>query len=274
MTRPVGVLAILLVVAGGCAARGSVRENQEDLQELRAELNTLRDAHDQHARDTTRALDQLRALDDRLRALGTVVADTGETVRRLNERLTVLDTRTREARVEPAPRPAAPAPVAPQPAPGPPRESAPRESLARENPARETPARETAQRADGGESAYQAALTTFRSREYGQAVLEFLDFLSSYPKHPLAGKAQYWIGEAYYIQRDWRQALVEYEKVPALDGRSGTMPEALLKIGLCYQNLREPVRAQQSWRRVVADYPDSDAAQKARGFLRGSGASR
>jgi tol-pal system protein YbgF len=269
MTRPVGVLAILLVVAGGCATRGSVRQDQDDLQQLRTELNTLREAHDQHARDTARALDQLRALDDRLRALGTVVGDTGETVRRLNERMTVLDARSRETRVEPAPRAVAAAPP-----PEPPRESAPRESPARDNPGRENPARETAPRVDGGEAAYQAALATFRTREYGQAVLEFLDFLGKYPRHPLAGKAQYWIGEAYYIQRDWRQALVEYEKVLALDGRSGTLPEALLKIGLCYQNLREPGRAQQSWRRVVADHPDSDAAQKARGFLRGASPSR
>ena len=49
-----------------------------------------------------------------------------------------------------------------------------------------------------------------------------------------------------------------------LNGRSGRLAEALLKIGLCYQNLREPGRAQQSWRRVVADHPDSEAAQKAR----------
>lgn len=255
MTRPFGVLAILLVVAGGCATHGSVRQVQADLQALRSELNTLRDAQEQHARDTTRSLDQLRALDDRLRALGTVAGDIGETVRRLNERMTVLDARAREARAEPPPRS-----VAPPPSPDPPRG----------NPPRESPARETGPRADGSEAAYQAALATFQTREYGQAVLEFLDFLSKYPRHPLAGKAQYWIGEAYYIQRDWRQALVEYEKVQALNGRSGSLPEALLKIGLCYQNLREPGRAQQSWRRVVADHPDSDAAQKARGFLRGA----
>jgi tol-pal system protein YbgF len=259
MTRHLGVLALLLAVVAGCATRDSVRQVQAELQTLRSELTTVRDAQEQHARDTARSLEQLRAVDDRLRALGTVVGDTGETVRRLNERMTILDARTRETRAEPASRPAASPP-----SPDPPRE----------NPLRESPGRETGPRADGSEAAYQAALATFQTREYGQAVLEFLDFLSKYPRHPLAGKAQYWIGEAYYIQRDWRQALVEYEKVQALNGRSGSLPEALLKIGLCYQNLRETGRAQQSWRRVVADHPDSDAAQKARGFLRGANASR
>ena len=44
-------------------------------------------------------------------------------------------------------------------------------------------------------------------------MLDFIDFIAKYPKHPLAANAQYWIGEAYWAQRDYRQALVEFEKV-------------------------------------------------------------
>ena len=72
----------------------------------------------------------------------------------------------------------------------------------------------SAQKGGGNpEQEYAAALATFRAREHGQAVLDFLDFIAKYPKHPLAANAQYWIGEAYYAQRDYRQALVEFEKV-------------------------------------------------------------
>ena len=243
MTRPLGVLAVLLVVAG-CATRDGVRQGQGDFNALRTELIGLREAYEQHARETARTADQLRALDDRLRGLSTAIGDTGETVRRLSERVAAIDGRIKEVRAESVARP--PAAAAPS-----------------------EPPRESAARAAVGEAAYQAALATFRTREYGQAVLEFLDFIANYPRHPLASNAQYWIGEAYYIQRDWRQALVEYEKVLMQDGRSGSVPESLLKIGLCYQNLREPGRAQQTWRRVVAEYPDSDAARKARVLLRG-----
>jgi tol-pal system protein YbgF len=245
MTRPLGVLAIVLVVAAGCATRGSIRQIRDDLTALRTEVESLREAYEQHDRETTRTADHLRALGDRLSGLGTAVGDTGEAVRRLSERVAAIDARGREVRVEPTVRP----PLASPPAPEPPRES---------------PAR-----AGAADAAYQAALATFRTREYGQAVLDFLDFLAKYPRHPLASHAQYWIGEAYYIQRDWHQALVEYEKVATLDGRSGSVPESLLKIGLCYQNLREPGRARQTWRRIIAEYPDSDAAQKARSLLRG-----
>ena len=45
--------------------------------------------------------------------------------------------------------------------------------------------------------------------ELALAVLELTDFVGRYPKHPLAARAQLWIGEAYFRQRDYRQALLE-----------------------------------------------------------------
>ena len=47
--------------------------------------------------------------------------------------------------------------------------------------------------------AYAGALTTFRAREHGQAVLDFLDFIAKYRRHALAGNAQYRIGEALHV---------------------------------------------------------------------------
>jgi TolA-binding protein len=79
-------------------------------------------------------------------------------------------------------------------------------------------------RSEPPEQAYGAALTTFRAREHGQAVLDFLDFIATYPRHPLVANAQYWIGEAYYAQRDYRQALAEFQKVAPLVPGSPKVP--------------------------------------------------
>jgi tol-pal system protein YbgF len=113
----------------------------------------------------------------------------------------------------------------------------------------------------------------FRTREHGQAVLDFLDFLARYPTHPLASSAQYWIAEAYFVQRDYRQALREYEKVLAYGAKVPKAPDALLRAGMVSKQLHENVRAEEYWRRVVAEHPTSDAAQRARGFLSGIGGS-
>jgi tol-pal system protein YbgF len=128
--------------------------------------------------------------------------------------------------------------------------------------------REVPARAESPEHAYAAALATFRAREHGQAVLDFLDVIAKHPRHPLAANAQYWIGEAYYVQRDYRQALAEFQKVPEVAPGSAKAADALLKIGLCQRNLRDEARARQTWQRVVRDFPQSEAAIKARGFLK------
>jgi tol-pal system protein YbgF len=154
----------------------------------------------------------------------------------------------------PLPPTAAPAPNvarAPTPAPAPPSSA--------------TPARPAPKAGGNPEQEYAAALATFRSREHGQAVLDFIDFMAKYPKHPLAGNAQYWIGEAYWAQRDYRQALVEFEKV--FEHGPGKAPDALLKIGLCYLRLSDVPRAQQAWQRVVNEYPKSESAAMARSLI-------
>ena len=86
-----------------------------------------------------------------------------------------------------------------------------------------------------------SALATFRMGEHGQAVLDFLDFMAKYPKHPLVANAQYWIGEAYYVQHDYRQAQTEFQKVLDIAPGSAKAADALLKIGYCQLNLRDAV---------------------------------
>jgi tol-pal system protein YbgF len=174
--------------------------------------------------------------------------------------------------------------VAPAPAPtvAPPTTSAPAPNVARAptpSPAPTvaptpgvTPVKQAPKAGGNPEQEYAAALATFRSREHGQAVLDFIDFMAKYPKHPLAGNAQYWIGEAYWAQRDYRQALAEFEKV--FEHGPGKTPDALLKIGLCHLRLSDLPRAQQAWQRVVSEYPKSESATMARSLIATHSAAR
>jgi len=206
----------------------------------------------------------LQALDARTRELASRVGEIADEVTRLGTRVAVVEeaVRTTRARVEALPPPPAPAvapPPAPPPAPSPARPASPPPAPPVERAAR-------GPRPGAAERAYAAAMGTFRAREHGQAVLDLLDFLARYPGHSLAGNAQYWIGEAYYVQHDYRQALVEFQKV--LDFGAGKIPEALVKIGLCHVSLRDANRARQTWQRVVREYPQSESAGAARALLR------
>jgi tol-pal system protein YbgF len=234
----------LLALVGGCATRSSISQFRADLAALRAEVTALRGAYDEQAREAARILQEMRALEARLREIDNAASAPTEVVGRLSSRVTAVEEGIKDVRGELAARrpPAAPAPPEP-------------------------PARESPPRPGVPEAAYNTAVATFRAREHGQAVLEFMDFLAKFPRHPLAASAQYWIGEAYYIQRDYRQAIVEFEKVLGHNSANSKMADALLRIGLCYSNLRDPGRAQRAWRRLVQEHPDTEAAVRARGYL-------
>jgi tol-pal system protein YbgF len=251
MTRALWSVAALMVLASGCGANAkTVRQLQAELETLKGELTTLRQAHDIAFRDAAAWRGSVQALESELAGLRGAVAETADGVRQITGRVARLEAS--------APTPVAvavPVPLSTPPA---------------ERPARDGTVRGTATRAPAAETAYQAALANFRAREYGQAVLDFLDFVAKHPKHSLAASAQYWIGEAYYIQQDWRQSLVEFERVFRHNPPDGRAADALLKIGLCHANLREAARARAAWQRVVREHPDSDAAAKAGKLLSAS----
>jgi tol-pal system protein YbgF len=267
MPRALAAALALVVVASGCATRGSVRRLEADLAELQNQVVSLRVAQDRHAQEMARLAVDIRGLEPRVRDLGSGISAAGDTVRQLGERVVAVEGVMKNVRTESTGPTAPPAPPPLTPAPAPSLAPAPAPTPAAPPAVAAAPRREPA-RADGAEGAFQMALANFRAREHGQAVLELLDFLAKHPTHPLAPNAQYWIGEAYYIQRDYRQALVEFQKVIEHGGANGKAADALLKMGLCYQSLREPVRAEQVWQRVVRDYADSDAASRARALLR------
>jgi len=288
------VLAALAILASGCASR-----RESDVERLRSELSELRVAQQATSRDLANATSQLQALD--VKALADEVArlnrraDAADAaLANARGKLDMLATPPAvasappTASLVPAPLPPDPAvmtpapsnraAITPPPAPLPPQAAMapalvpaapltpppaaavdkprvpPSPTVAPARPAPKNPEQE-----------YAAALATYRAREHGQAVIEFKDFIAQYPKHPLAGNAQYWIGEAYWAQRDYRQALIEFEKV--FEHGQAKAPDALLKIGLCHLRLNDVPRAQQAWQRAVNEYPKSEPATLARSLI-------
>jgi len=110
-------------------------------------------------------------------------------------------------------------------------------------------------------------MANFRAREHGQAVLELTDLITRYPSHGLAPAAQLWIGEAYYEQRDYQQALMELKRVSEAYPRSPQVADALLKSGLCQRALGDRSAATSAWEQVIREHPESAAARQARTLL-------
>ena len=268
MSRAFCALAAVAILASGCASRRAVAQLESEVGRLRAELAEMRIAQEVTARDLARVAPQIQALDARTSEAQSSLRGLSDEITRLTKRTDAADTALGEtrARVDAlTARPAAPA--APPPA-APPAAPVERPRV----PAAPAPLAPPTPRTGNPEQEYTAALATFRSREHGQAVLDFIDFIAKHPRHALAGNAQYWIGEAYWAQRDYRQALVEFDKVSEYG--PGKAPDALVKIGLCHVRLRDVTRAHQAWQRVIREYPKSEAATMAQSLLKTQAAVR
>jgi tol-pal system protein YbgF len=252
MIRIIG-LALAALVATGCATRASFYRVQDDVNTLRSDVTALRDVQGLTTKEVARTQADLRALQTQVAEMRTKVSETTTEAERLRTRVAVAEEELRKARrvaLTPAPQPVPPPPPPAAAVPAEPRPPMP------------------AGRVVTPEVAYNAALATFRAGEHGQAVLDFLDFAAKYPKHPLVSSAQYWIGEAYYLQRDYRQAITEFQKVPEVGPGTSKAADALLKIGMSYQGIRESASARRTWQRLVREYPSSEAATRARRLLR------
>ena len=122
----------------------------------------------------------------------------------------------------------------------------------------------------GPEELFDRAMGSFRGGELGQAVLDFEEFVSKNPKHPLVANVEFWIGEAYFRARDFDNAASAYQKTVTLAPKGDRAADALLRLGLAFRALRHEDQAREAWSRLVRDFPDSEASKRAKTLLRES----
>jgi len=114
-----------------------------------------------------------------------------------------------------------------------------------------------------GKQAYSQAFNLLKEGRYQQAVGDFTNFLSVYPQSKFAGNAQYWLGEANYVSREYKTALQEFQKVVTEYPDSGKVQGAALKMGYTYYEMKDWDAAKQALQQVITKYPDTTFARKA-----------
>lgn len=119
--------------------------------------------------------------------------------------------------------------------------------------------------ADGGgdQAAYTRAFDALKSTDYAGAIARFRDFLHTYPQSQLAGNAQYWLGEAYYVTHDYDNAAAAFRAVGEQYPQSSKVPDALLKLGVTQIDQKKLVDARTTLKQVVQRFPGTDAAKLA-----------
>ncbi len=110
---------------------------------------------------------------------------------------------------------------------------------------------------------YDAAFALIKQGYYDRAGKAFQQFIARHPNSTLADNAQYWIGETYYVVRNFRAAIDEYGKVTEKYPSSDKAPDALLKIGYSHYELGELDKARVTLSQVIARYPNTSVAKSA-----------
>ncbi len=113
---------------------------------------------------------------------------------------------------------------------------------------------------------YKFATDLIKVGDYEKAETALKEFIDTHPKHTLAGSAQYWFAETYYIRQLYHDAaaayLDGYQKYP----KSSKAPQNLLKLGITLAELGEKEQGCAMLVGVEKQYPKADKSiiQKAK----------
>ena len=117
------------------------------------------------------------------------------------------------------------------------------------------------------EDAYEAAINQLKRGQFDVAEAEFANFLQRYPNHNLAGNAQYWLGETFYVRGAYRQAAEAFLTGYSTYSSSTKAPDSLLKLGMTLAALGQQEQACATLGELNRRFPSAAQAVKQRAQL-------
>ena len=125
--------------------------------------------------------------------------------------------------------------------------------------------------APSADTLYSNGLRDITSGKYDLAKAEFQDYLKYYGDTDLASNAQFYLGEIAYSQKQYGQAVAEYEKVLTTYPKSFKLAPARLKKGMALIELGQKTAGVRELREVVKRYPGTEEERRARARLKEMG---
>ena len=114
---------------------------------------------------------------------------------------------------------------------------------------------------------YDASMAVFRKGDFASAQLVFVEFLNRYPKTGFRPSALFWLGNAQYATRDYKDALASFRALVSMAPDHQRVPEAVLAIANCQLELKDPKGARKTLEDLLANHPASEAALAAKDRL-------
>lgn len=104
---------------------------------------------------------------------------------------------------------------------------------------------------------YDGALSHLRRGEHENAERALRLFLDNHGDSDLAGNAQYWLGESYYVREMWRPAAQSF-LICVQKYKSGLKaPDCMLKLGMSLAAMGEKDKACKTLSEITKRFPDA-----------------
>ena len=121
----------------------------------------------------------------------------------------------------------------------------------------------------GAKRYYQSAFKNFTKQDYSKAAQEFERFIRRFPNDQDADNSQFWIGQCHYKMENFLEAEHAFRKVLKNYIHGETVkgyktPDAILMLGKIYLRRDKPNRSRNYFKHIMAHFPNSQSAVKAR----------
>jgi tol-pal system protein YbgF len=111
--------------------------------------------------------------------------------------------------------------------------------------------------------AYEDALAVFRQGDFATAANVFSDFTRRYPRSGYGVAALFWLGNAQYANRDYKEAIKNFSALLTRAPDHARAPESLLSVANCQLELKDTKAARKTLTDLVKSYPQTEAATAA-----------
>ncbi len=89
-------------------------------------------------------------------------------------------------------------------------------------------------------------------------------FIKDHPEHALTSNAHYWLGETYYVRKDFKQAAFTFAEGYQRFPKSSKAPDNLLKLGMALGQLGQAKQACTAFSRLLTNFPNTGRTLKGR----------
>jgi tol-pal system protein YbgF len=110
-------------------------------------------------------------------------------------------------------------------------------------------------------AAYDEAMATLRSGDFDKAVSQFGAFQRRYPASGYASSVRFWLGNALYGKRDYKEAITAFRAFVSAAPDHPQAPEALLALANSQAEMKDAKGARRTIEELMKTYPQSEAAQ-------------